>query len=68
MPSEPNALIADLLRGIVRDLQRASRADMVSLFLYDEDGSLKAPELRDLLQDAVTTLVREVDAPVEQAA
>jgi len=35
---------------------------------FDEDGSLKAPELRDLLQDAVTTLVREVDAPVEQAA
>ena len=35
---------------------------------FDEDGALKAPELRELLHDALATLVREVDAPVEQAA
>jgi GAF domain-containing protein len=40
LPPEPaTSGLPALLRGIVRDLQRASGADMVSLFLYDEDGS-----------------------------
>jgi GAF domain-containing protein len=40
LPPEPaTSGLPALLRGVVRDLQHASRADMVSLFLYDEEGS-----------------------------
>src|SRR6266567_7259912 len=40
LPSAPaTSDLSALLRGVVADLQRASHADMVSLFLYDEESS-----------------------------
>ncbi len=39
LSSEPvSASLPGLLRGLVADMQRASGADIVSLFLYDEEG------------------------------
>src|SRR6516225_5402521 len=39
LPSKPPSPgLTALLRGVVADLHRASGADIVSLFLYDEEG------------------------------